>query len=120
MPTNVFGERLLPCCYEPVTGYYRDGFCRTDERDRGRHVVCAIMTEAFLAFTKARGNDLSTPRPEFQFPGLKPGDKWCLCVTRWKEAYDHGVAPPVVLEASAEEALEYVELNTLVAHAHKD
>lgn len=119
MHTNVFGEKLIPCCYEPMTGYFRDGFCRTDDFDRGRHVVCAVMTEEFLEFTKAMGNDLSTPRPEYRFPGLKPGDKWCLCALRWKEAHEHGKAPLVVLEACAEEALKYVELSTLVKYAYK-
>ena len=120
MPKNVFGEALIPCCYEPLTGFYRDGYCRTDVYDSGRHVVCAIMTEAFLTFTKSRGNDLSTPLPQYQFPGLKPGDKWCLCALRWREAYEHGVAPMVLLEACAEEALQYVELGALVEHAYKE
>lgn len=117
---NVFGLPLEPCCMDPLTGFYRDGLCRTDEHDGGRHVVCAIMTAEFLAFTAARGNDLSTPRPAYDFPGLKPGDRWCLCALRWKEAYDHGVAPPVVLTSSAEEALQYVELDHLVQHAYRD
>lgn len=119
MAKNVFGEELIPCCYSPMTGYFRDGFCRTDDSDHGRHVVCAIMTEAFLTFSKQSGNDLSTPRPEYEFPGLKPGDQWCLCALRWKEAYDHGVAPLVVLEACAEKALEYIEFNALIEHANK-
>jgi uncharacterized protein len=104
---------------DPITGFYRDGLCRTDEHDGGQHVVCAIMTAEFLAFTAACGNDLSTPRPEYTFPGLKPGDRWCLCALRWKEAWEHGVAPSVVLEASAEEALQFVELEHLVHHAHR-
>ncbi len=116
---NVFGLPLEPCCMDPLTGFHRDGRCRTDDEDLGRHVVCAIMTAEFLAFTASRGNDLSTPRPEYAFPGLKPGDRWCLCALRWKEACDQGVAPPVVLEACAEEALRYVELDQLVQHAHR-
>ncbi|HRP00632.1 MAG TPA: DUF2237 domain-containing protein [Flavobacteriales bacterium] len=116
---NVFGLPLEPCCMDPITGFHRDGLCRTDDHDRGRHVVCAIMTAEFLTFTTLRGNDLSTPRPEYHFPGLKPGDRWCLCALRWKEAYEHNVAPPVVLEACAEEALRYVELDQLVHHAHR-
>lgn len=120
MPKNIFGQDLIPCCYEPLTGFYRDGFCRTDVYDSGRHVVCAIMTEEFLEFTKGRGNDLSTPIPAYQFPGLKPGDKWCLCALRWREAYEHGVAPKLVLEACAEEALRYVDLDVLVQFAQKE
>ncbi|MEO1449234.1 MAG: DUF2237 domain-containing protein [Bacteroidota bacterium] len=120
MARNVFGEKLIPCCYEPMTGYYRDGYCRTDTQDAGRHVVCAVMTDEFLAFTKSRGNDLSTPRPEYMFPGLVAGDKWCLCALRWREAYLHDVAPPVVLEACAEEALKYVDLGMLIEHAYSE
>lgn len=120
MAKNIFGEELIPCCHSPMTGFYRDGLCRTDATDMGTHVVCAVMTKEFLAFTKSRGNDLSTPRPEYEFPGLKPGDKWCLCVLRWREAEEHGAAPKVMLEASAEEALEYVEMDTLITHAHKE
>ena len=119
MAKNIFGEELIPCCYEPMTGFYRDGFCRTDDADGGKHVVCAIMTSEFLEFTKSRGNDLSTPLPAYGFPGLKPGDKWCLCAIRWREAEEHGAAPKVVLEACAEEALEYVDINTLVEYAYK-
>ena len=120
MPNNVFGEALIPCCYEPMTGYYRDGFCRTDALDGGRHVVCAVMTAEFLAFTKSRGNDLSTPIPAYDFPGLKPGDKWCLCALRWREAWEHGAAPKVLLSACAEEALQYIDLDILISHAHHD
>ncbi|MCH2233679.1 MAG: DUF2237 domain-containing protein [Crocinitomicaceae bacterium] len=119
MSKNIFGEDLIPCCYEPMTGYFRDGLCRTDDSDTGRHVVCAIMTKEFLEFSRAAGNDLITPRPEYQFPGLKPGDKWCLCALRWKEAYENGVAPKVILEACAEKALEYVSMDHLIAHAEK-
>lgn len=96
-----------------MTGFYRDGFCRTDEHDQGRHVVCAIMTESFLNFTRSRGNDLSTPLPEYQFPGLKPGDRWCLCALRWHEAHNAGMAPPVLLACTHERALQYIELDAL-------
>ena len=90
---NILGTELQSCCTEPMTGFFRDGYCNTNQMDQGTHVVCAIMTDEFLEFTKSRGNDLSTPRPEFQFPGLKAGDGWCLCAMRWKEAYEAGVAP---------------------------
>lgn len=119
MAKNVFGEELIPCCYNPVTGYFRDGFCRTNESDRGSHVVCAIMTEEFLEFSKQAGNDLTTPRPEYSFPGLKAGDQWCLCALRWKEAYENDKAPIVILEACAEEALRYVEIGQLIEFAYK-
>lgn len=117
MPTNVLNTTLEACCYQPVTGFYRDGFCRTGAGDVGLHTVCAVMTEDFLAFTKARGNDLSTPVPEYDFPGLKPGDRWCLCVQRWAEALAAGRAPMVVLEATQVSALEFVSLEDLRAHA---
>jgi len=116
---NIFGQPLKPCCSDPLTGYYRDGFCRTDASDHGSHTVCAIVTEEFLEFSRNRGNDLITPRPEYLFPGLKPGDKWCLCALRWKEAYDAGVAPKVVLEATNEKTLEYFNINILIEHADK-
>lgn len=114
---NVFGEDLITCSTEPMTGFYRDGCCHTGPADQGRHVVCAVMTEEFLAFTKAQGNDLSTPRPEYRFPGLKPGDHWCLCALRWREAHEAGVAPLVVLEATHEKVLDYVRMEDLVAKA---
>ncbi|MEW6689244.1 MAG: DUF2237 domain-containing protein [Pseudomonadota bacterium] len=114
---NVFGEPLAPCGLDPVTGFYRDGCCNTGYEDVGIHVVCARMTREFLAFSKKRGNDLSTPVPEAGFPGLKPGDRWCLCAGRWKEALDAGVAPPVVLAATHEEALAIVPLEALKRHA---
>lgn len=118
MPTlNIFGQPLQACCQAPLTGFYRDGYCRTGPDDQGRHVVCAVMTQAFLDFTRHRGNDLSTPRPEYQFPGLHPGDRWCLCALRWREAYEAGLAPPVVLEATAEAALRYVPREALLTHA---
>jgi uncharacterized protein (DUF2237 family) len=100
-----------------MTGFYRDGYCRTGADDLGLHTVCAVVSDSFLRFSKARGNDLSTPRPEYGFPGLKNGDKWCLCVERWKEALDAGCAPSVVLEACHVSALEFVDLADLKAHA---
>ena len=100
-----------------MTGFYRDGYCRTGAEDLGLHTVCAVVSDSFLRFSKARGNDLSTPRPEYEFPGLKNGDKWCLCVERWKEALDAGCAPSVVLEACHISALEFVDLADLKAHA---
>jgi len=116
-PKNVLGEPLTGCCTDPVTGFYRDGYCRTGPGDTGVHTVCAEMTAEFLEFTKSRGNDLSTPVVEYQFPGLKPGDRWCLCAARWKEAYDAGVAPPVVLAASHISSLEFATLEELREHA---
>lgn len=115
--TNVVGGKLETCCTSPMTGYYRDGKCNTGGGDFGAHTVCAQLTEEFLQFTKSKGNDLSTPVPEFNFPGLKPGDCWCLCASRWKEAMDAGVAPPVVLAATHALTLEYVSLDELKQHA---
>jgi uncharacterized protein (DUF2237 family) len=115
--TNVLGGRLEPCSVEPRTGFYRDGCCNTGPEDLGLHVVCARMTAKFLAYSKAQGNDLSTPHPDLGFPGLKPGDRWCLCAGRWREALDAGVAPPVVLSATHEEALAVVPLEDLKRHA---
>ena len=114
---NVLGGDLLTCGRDPVTGFYRDGCCETGPDDHGTHVVCAVMTSAFLDFTQSRGNDLSTPRPEYRFPSLRPGDRWCLCVSRWREALDAGLAPPVVLEATHARALDVVSLDDLRAHA---
>lgn len=114
---NVLGGPLLACGYSPLTGFMRDGCCSGHRQDPGRHVVCARMTDAFLAFSRAQGNDLSTPRRELRFPGLKAGDRWCLCVTRWLEALEAGVAPPVVLAATDISALEVVTLDTLKRHA---
>lgn len=114
---NVLGQQLEICCTSPMTGYYRDGKCNTGGGDFGAHVVCAQVTEEFLAFTQSRGNDLSTAVPAFNFPGLKPGDRWCLCASRWKEALDAGVAPPIVLSATHASALEYVSLEELKQHA---
>ncbi len=116
-PKNVLGGELEPCSLEPLTGFYRDGCCRTGRDDLGLHVVCARMTREFLEFTRSRGNDLETPVPEMGFAGLKPGDRWCLCVQRWQEALEAGVAPPVVLEATHMSALEFVSLEELKAHA---
>ena len=114
---NVLGDELATCSTDPMTGFFRDGCCQTGPRDRGNHTVCAVMTEEFLTFTKAQGNDLSTPRPEFDFPGLSPGDSWCLCASRWQEAYEEGVAPPVNLDATHEKALRVVDLDDLKACA---
>lgn len=117
MPTNVFGETLECCCKDPLTGYYRDGFCHTGPGDVGLHTVCVRVTDEFLAFSRSRGNDLQTPMPEYQFPGLIAGDKWCLCVTRWAEALEAKLAPPVIMAATHASALEFVSLEDLQAHA---
>ncbi len=117
MSTNVWGETLQTCSLAPRTGFYRNGCCDTGAGDLGAHVVCAQVTAEFLEFTKARGNDLSTPVPAYDFPGLKPGDRWCLCAARWYEAYQAGVAPPVILAATHAAALEHVPLETLRQHA---
>jgi uncharacterized protein (DUF2237 family) len=114
---NVLGKPLKTCCTDPMTGFYRTGTCDTGPGDVGLHVVCARMTAEFLKFSRSRGNDLSTPFPEAGFPGLKPGDQWCLCATRWKEAMEAGVAPPVVLAATHMSTLEFVSLDELSAHA---
>jgi uncharacterized protein (DUF2237 family) len=114
---NVLGEPLKSCSISPKTGFYRTGTCETGPSDAGSHVVCAQVTDTFLAFTKAVGNDLSSPAPHFGFPGLRPGDRWCLCALRWKEAADAGVAPPVVLEATHASALRHVSLEELTRHA---
>ncbi|MBU6229303.1 MAG: DUF2237 family protein [Cyanobacteria bacterium REEB459] len=118
--SNVLGTTLVSCCTDPMTGFYRDGYCSTGAGDLGAHVVCAEMTEAFLTFSRTQGNDLSTPVPAFQFPGLKPGDRWCLCASRWKQALDAGLAPPVLLRATHASALEYVSLAELRAYALDD
>ena len=115
MPKNVLGGDLAVCGCDPMTGFTRSGSCETGPSDAGSHTVCAVVTDAFLRFSKGRGNDLMTPRPGF--PGLKDGDRWCLCSGRWKEALDEGVAPPVVLEACHERALDAVRLEDLRAHA---
>ena len=110
---NVFGEVLIPCSFEPLTGFYRDGCCTTGEEDRGKHTVCAVMTDDFLTFSASRGNDLSTPMEGFGFPGLKAGDRWCLCVDRWVEAWEAGSAPKVVLQSTEESALNCAPLEVL-------
>lgn len=115
MSRNVLNAELQTCCTSPMTGFYRNGVCETGPQDTGTHVVCAQVTEEFLRFTRSQGNDLSTPR--FNFPGLKEGDRWCLCVSRWKEALDAGVAPPIILAATHEAALEFVSLEDLKQHA---
>lgn len=114
---NVLGEPLQPCGMDPLTGFFRDGCCNTGAHDVGRHVVCVRVGAEFLEFSKSRGNDLTTPRPEIGFPGLKPGDRWCLCASRWKEALDAGRAPPVVLGATHEMALQFIRLEDLKRHA---
>lgn len=115
--SNVLGGPLQCCCTEPMTGFYRNGYCQTGPGDTGQHTVCAIMSDAFLEFSAERGNDLSTPIPEWHFPGLKAGDAWCLCVLRWKEALDAGMAPPVKLESTHIAALEFVDLEDLKRYA---
>ena len=115
---NVFGGDLEPCSHDPKTGFLRDGCCRRVEADHGRHELCAVMTDDFLAFSRERGNDLVTPQPAFEFPGLEPGDRWCLCLGRWLEAVDAGVAPPVVLEATHEAVLRDVEPALLRDHEY--
>jgi uncharacterized protein len=116
-PKNVLGDELQCCCTSPKTGFYRDGYCQTGPMDYGSHTVCAQVTQDFLEFSRSRGNDLITPIPDYEFPGLRPGDKWCLCVSRWKEAFDAGVAPSIVLAACHEKALEVVNLADLQQHA---
>lgn len=114
---NVLGLELEICGNDPLTGFYRDGNCTTGKNDVGSHTVCVKVTEDFLAFSQASGNDLSTPVPEYDFPGLKPGDKWCLCATRWKQAFDAGVAPSVYILATNQKTLKYVELDDLKKNA---
>ncbi|SFG42707.1 hypothetical protein SAMN04488020_102201 [Palleronia marisminoris] len=116
-PINVLGEALAPCSRQPVTGYFRDGHCNTCEADQGSHTVCAVMTDEFLALSKYLGNDLSTPRPEFGFAGLKAGDRWCLCAARFLQAVSEGAGPLVNLAATHERALDIVSLEVLRAHA---
>jgi uncharacterized protein len=120
MANNVFGTPLESCGTDPLTGFYRDGCCETGPDDLGVHTVCVVATEEFLAFSRAAGNDLSTPRPEFRFPGVRPGDRWCVCASRWREAWQAGKAPPVVLTATHEATLEFVPLSVLVKHAWKE
>ncbi len=117
MAKNLFGTDLKPCCFDPLTGFYRDGSCNTGSEDVGMHTVCAKVTDEFLSFSKSRGNDLSTPVPEFNFRGLKSGDKWCLCLLRWIEALESGMAPLIDMEATHISVLEHVELETLKKYA---
>ena len=117
---NVLGEPIVPCSFEPLTGFFRDGCCKTDEQDLGSHLVCAIMTKEFLVFSLERGNDLMTPRPEWQFPGLVAGDQWCLCLNRWKEALDAQCATMIQLESTNIKTLEQIDLDTLKQYAAKD
>jgi hypothetical protein len=114
---NVLGEPLVPCSDDPLTGFFRDGCCNTSQEDFGLHVVCVRVTAEFLEFSQARGNDLSTPHPEFGFPGLKPGDQWCLCAARWQEAWEAGVAPRVLLQSTHAAALRVVKLKNLKEYA---
>ena len=114
---NVLGQELIPCSHSPLTGFYRNACCETGPDDTGLHTVCAVMTQAFLDFSRSVGNDLSKPRPDVNFPGLRPGDRWCVCAPRWKQALDAGVAPGVVLESTHEETLAIVTLDTLRAYA---
>ena len=120
LPKNVVGTELKMCCNNPMTGFYRDGYCRTGQSDYGLHIVCVEVTAEFLEFSKNAGNDLSTPVPQYQFPGLVPGDRWCLCVSRWKEALEAGVAPKVHLEATHLSSIEFVSLEDLKAHSVED
>lgn len=119
-PKNVLGGELAVCGVDPQTGFYRDGCCNTGPDDSGLHLVCAVLTQDFLEFSAARGNDLMTPIPAYGFPGLKSGDRWCLCVQRWQEALSENVAPPVVLQATHISALEFVDLEELQHHAWTD
>ena len=114
---NVYGKELETCCDNPKTGFFRNGMCDTCKEDLGVHTVCILATEEFLVFSKGAGNDLSTPRPEFNFPGVKPGNRWCLCAMRWKEAYEQGKAPPVFLESTHEATLKLVDFNILQQNA---
>ena len=112
---NVLGTDLKCCGTKPIPGYFRDGFCRTDQSDQGRHVVACIVDERFLDYSQSVGNDLSSPNPMYNFPGLKPGDRWCVCALRWKEAFEDGFAPKVVLEATHEKSLDYIQLEDLIS-----
>ena len=117
MPKNVLGTEIEMCCGNPMTGFYRDGYCRTGQMDYGLHIVCVEATDEFLEFSKQVGNDLSTPRPEYDFPGLVDGDRWCLCVERWKEAHEAGMAPKVFLEGTHMSAIEFVSIEDLKKHS---
>ena len=117
MQKNIFNEDIEECCTNPITGFYRDGFCNTDKLDSGTHTVCTLITNDFLEFSKSMGNDLSTPRPEFDFPGLKEGDKWCVCANRWLEAYENGKAPRVYLRKSHQKSISIIDLEILKEYA---
>ena len=119
-PKNVLGTELKVCCTSPMTGFYRDGYCRTGADDTGRHTICILATDEFLEFSKSAGNDLSTPRPEYAFPGLKDGDKWCLVAMRWQQAFEADMAPQVFLESTHESALEFIRLEDLRRYAVSD
>jgi uncharacterized protein (DUF2237 family) len=119
MNKNIFGEPLISCSANPLTGYFRNGFCDTDNTDIGIHTVCIIANKDFLLFSKANGNDLTTPMPQHAFDGLKDGDKWCLCALRWKEALINNIAPKVVLEATNEKTLNVINIEDLIMHSHK-
>ena len=117
MQKNIFNEDIEECCINPITGFYRDGFCNTDQLDFGTHTVCTLITNDFLEFSKSMGNDLSTPRPEFDFPGLKEGDKWCVCANRWQEAYENGKAPMVYLRKSHQKSASIIDIEILKKYA---
>ena len=119
MEKNVFGDPLIPCCMESLTGYFRDGFCRTDQSDAGTHVVCAVVSQDFLEYSLSKGNDLITPIPYWNFPGLQPGSKWCLCISRWLQAERAGKAPPIILEATHEAALKYTTIDLLKSYEYQ-
>ena len=119
MELNVFGNPLISCCTTPAAGYFRDGLCRTMSQDSGTHTVCALVTQEFLDYSASKGNDLMTPMPHWQFPGLKPGDRWCLCISRWIQAEKAGKAPPIVLEATHEKSLKYTSLELLKRYGIK-
>ena len=120
MARNILGEPLAECSCDPMTGFFRDGCCHTSGEDLGMHTVCAVMTDTFLEFSREQGNDLSTPQPEMGFPGLRPGDRWCICLARWVEALQGQCAPPVVLAATHASVSEFIDLETLKAHAFQD
>ena len=119
-PKNVLGGNLESCGKDPVTGYFRNGYCDTCDEDLGVHTVCCLVSEDFLEFSQETGNDLSTPIPDYGFPGLKPGDRWCVCAPRWKQAYDNGFACPVILEATHEATLEIIPIEVLLEYAIKE
>ena len=117
---NVLNTELKPCSTDPLTGFYRDGHCKTFNNDVGEHIICSEMTTGFLNFSKSMGNDLITAVPEYNFSGLKPGDRWCLCALRWKQAFENGVAPKVILEATNEKTLKYIKMEDLIKHSYKE